>query len=75
MRCDNRRTEWLVPDDGWLTSSYCGPNGGNCVEVNLGGAGVVGLRDSKFRDGPVLLFDGRRWRDFLETAREGGFDW
>ncbi|HEX3788001.1 MAG TPA: DUF397 domain-containing protein, partial [Pseudonocardiaceae bacterium] len=37
----------VLPDGNWLRSTFCGPNGGNCVEVNLGVAGVVGVRDSK----------------------------
>ena len=38
----------------WRKSSYSGSNGGNCVEL-AGVGGVVGVRDSKDPDGPVLL--------------------
>lgn len=62
------------PSDAWRTASFCGPNGGNCVEVNLGVAGVAGLRDSKLVAGPVLAFDGAEWAAFLSEAKSSRFD-
>jgi hypothetical protein len=62
------------PDNTWQTASFCGPNGGNCVEVNLGRQGHVGLRDSKRGTGPVLTFAGKEWTTFLVTTRNGSFD-
>ncbi|MEW2354429.1 DUF397 domain-containing protein [Spirillospora sp. NPDC029432] len=38
----------------WRKSSYSTSNGGNCVEL-AGAGGVVGVRDSKDPNGPVLL--------------------
>lgn len=59
-----------LPANGWRTARRCGPNGGNCVEVNLGGrAGVVGVRDTKPVDGPVLLFGAAAWSAFLSSTR------
>ncbi len=59
----------------WESPGLCGPNGGNCVEVNLGVHGVVGLRDSKLAGGgPVLVFADDEWNAFLEAARAGQFD-
>ena len=59
-----------LPVDGWR--SACGPDGGNCVEVNLAGAahmngtaGIVGIRDSKPGAGPALVFGAAGWRAFL----------
>jgi hypothetical protein len=60
-----------LPADGWRTSSRCGPNGGNCVEVNAGGSGIVGVRDTKPADSPVLVFGTTGWRCFV-TAATGG---
>lgn len=61
-----------LPADGWRISSRCGPNGGNCVEVNAGGgAGIVGVRDTKPADSPVLVFGSAGWRSFV-TAATGG---
>jgi hypothetical protein len=59
---------------GWQRSAFCGPNGGNCVEVNLRTEGLVGLRDGKLVEGPVLVFDDHEWEAFLAGARAGQFD-
>lgn len=55
------------PVDGWRSANRCGPDGGNCVEVNLGGVDddVVGIRDSKSGAGSVLVFRSAQWRSFL----------
>ncbi|GAA4860193.1 DUF397 domain-containing protein [Saccharopolyspora cebuensis] len=53
----------------WRASSYSGPEG-NCVEVGAA-PGVVGVRDSKDRDGAVLVFDRQRWSRFLAALRDG----
>ncbi|HEX6473191.1 MAG TPA: DUF397 domain-containing protein [Streptosporangiaceae bacterium] len=52
----------------WRKSTYSGGQGGNCVEV-AGGAGVVGVRDSKDPEGPALGFTPREWRDFLSAVK------
>jgi hypothetical protein len=36
--------------------------------------GVVGVRDSKDRSGPVLAFAPADWRAFLTTVRAGHHD-
>jgi hypothetical protein len=64
----------VFPADGWEASAFCGPNGGNCVQVNLSLDGLVGLRDSKLAHGPVLVFDDDEWNAFLSGARLGQFD-
>lgn len=58
---------------GWQKSFASEPNGGNCVEVNLG-AGRVGVRDTKLRDSPVLVFDAGEWQAFLVAVKAGQFD-
>jgi hypothetical protein len=63
-----------LPDDAWESSEYCGPNGGNCVEVNLGVRGLVGVRDSKPVAGPVLVFGGAGWDTFLTVTRAGRWE-
>lgn len=60
-----------LPAHGWRTSSRCGPNGGNCVEVNAGGTGIVGVRDTKPEDSPVLVFAHAGWRAFVSAATTG----
>ncbi|WP_460917165.1 Scr1 family TA system antitoxin-like transcriptional regulator [Plantactinospora veratri] len=49
----------------WRTSSRSGQNGGNCVEVADNLVGVVAVRDSKDRSGPVLRFAPAAWRAFV----------
>ncbi|HEX4700588.1 MAG TPA: DUF397 domain-containing protein [Pseudonocardiaceae bacterium] len=64
-----------LPVNGWH-SAPCGPNGGNCVEVNLAArdaAGIVGIRDSKPVAGPALVFDSARWHTFLSGAIADNF--
>ncbi|MEV0704231.1 DUF397 domain-containing protein [Saccharopolyspora sp. NPDC050389] len=56
----------------WRTSSRSNGQGGMCVEVG-GGPGIVGVRDSKDRDGAVLVFSRRRWGAFVSGLREHRF--
>jgi Domain of unknown function (DUF397) len=60
--------------DGWTRSSFCGPNGGDCLEVNGSVAGQVGLRDSKQCRGPFLIFNARGWGEFVSAVRRDEFD-
>ncbi|HVV23327.1 MAG TPA: DUF397 domain-containing protein [Pseudonocardiaceae bacterium] len=63
-----------LPADGWRSATRCGPNGGNCVEVNLARANsahVIGVRDSKPGVSPVLTFDRASWRSFLGATIRG----
>ena len=50
----------------WRSSSYSGPNGGQCVEVASVRADV-GVRDSKNPAGPALLFGRAAWSAFLRS--------
>lgn len=52
---------------GWKKSSHSGVEG-DCVEVAVAPE-VVGVRDSKDRDGDVLVFPQQRWADFLAGLR------
>src|SRR4030095_11149549 len=44
-----------------------------CVEVGLVDAKIA-VRDSKDRQGPVLLFTAHEWEAFLGGARDGEFE-
>ncbi|MET8231763.1 DUF397 domain-containing protein [Micromonospora sp. NPDC005298] len=55
----------------WRTSTRSGDNGGNCVEVATNLSGVVPVRDSKDRRGPVLLFSPSAWAAFVASVGEG----
>lgn len=52
----------------WSKSSRSGSNGGQCVEVAVEPS-VVGIRDSKSPDGPVLAFDRATFTTFLDSLK------
>lgn len=53
----------------WRKSSYSDGNGGSCVEVVDGLAGIVPVRDSKVPHGPVLLPSTAAWAAFVESIK------
>jgi len=54
----------------WRTSSYSN-NGGACVEVAGNLPGIVAVRDSKDRSGPVLVLTPTQWRELIAGIRAG----
>jgi hypothetical protein len=56
----------------WRKSTRSGDSG-NCVEV-AETVDAIGVRDSKDRTGPVLVFTPAEWRAFVEGAKRGEFD-
>ncbi len=54
-------------------STFSPPSDGGCVEVAVKD-GVIGVRDSKHREGAVLLFNAVEWDAFLKGVRAGQFD-
>ncbi|GGN29258.1 hypothetical protein GCM10011609_86150 [Lentzea pudingi] len=64
--------DWERPDAcAGKHPSACGDNGGNCIEINLGTDGIVGMRDSKLQESPILIFTDEEWAVFLQSARAG----
>lgn len=61
----------LLRTAAWRKSSYSTPSG-NCVEA-AGLADGVALRDSRFPDGPALVFTSAEWDAFLGGVRAGRF--
>jgi hypothetical protein len=55
----------------WVKSTHSVNNG--CVEVAFVD-GQVGVRDSKDREGPVLVFTANEWEAFIGGARVGEFE-
>ncbi|MFJ6480895.1 MULTISPECIES: DUF397 domain-containing protein [unclassified Streptomyces] len=55
----------------WRKSSYSNGDGGNCVEVADGLAGVVPVRDSKRPQGPVLVVTAGAWGPFVRALKAG----
>lgn len=58
------------PAGDWRKSSYSNPSG-NCVEAAELGGGVA-LRDSRFPDGPALVFTSASWDAFLCRVNDMG---
>jgi Domain of unknown function (DUF397) len=58
----------------WHKSSYSGNGGADCVEVASNLHGIIAVRDSKDRTGPVLRFTPAEWRAFTAGVRSGEFD-
>jgi hypothetical protein len=69
----NRARSGLGPPHRWKKSSLSTSNG-NCVEVAHPSSGLVGVRDSKDRSGPVLQFTPDEWTAFLDGVRNDEFD-
>ncbi|WDZ86875.1 DUF397 domain-containing protein [Micromonospora cathayae] len=57
----------------WRKSSRSDNGGASCVEVADNLPGVILVRDSKDRTGPVLSFDPSVWADFVTGTRTGIF--
>jgi hypothetical protein len=57
----------------WHKSARSGGND-NCVEVAVAANGTVGVRDTKDRTGPVLVFTPAAWNTFLTEANYGDLD-
>jgi len=55
----------------WRTSSRS--QNTNCVEIGEM-ATAIAMRDSKDREGAVLIFARERWIDFVASAKAGEFD-
>ena len=56
-----------TPTRDWFKSSRSASNAA-CVEVRLG-VDAIGVRDSKDRSGPALVFDQAAWTGFLTTLK------
>lgn len=61
----------MLPGASWHKSSYSGPNG-DCVEAAEVPVGVA-VRNSRFPDGPALLFTESEWDAFLRGVKGGDF--
>ncbi|OEU86588.1 hypothetical protein DB35_23060 [Streptomyces abyssalis] len=57
----------------WRKSTYSNGSGGNCVEVADNIPSEVPVRDSKWADGPVLLFSACDWGEFVSAVKVGRF--
>jgi hypothetical protein len=72
--CSRGLEEVRIVDESsarWRKSSFSGMNG--CVEVAFLDD-TVAVRDSKDRQGPVLVFTPAEWAAFLKGVRSGEFN-
>ncbi|MCX4640696.1 DUF397 domain-containing protein [Streptomyces sp. P9-2B-2] len=56
----------------WRKSSYSNGDGGDCVEVVDGMAGIVPVRDSKDPHGPAIVFPDTAWSTFVTAVKDTG---
>jgi len=61
----------LLRAAAWRKSSYSNPSG-NCLEAAMVPVGVA-VRNSRFPDGPALVFTGAEWDAFLRGVKDGDF--
>ena len=54
----------------WRKSTYSGGNGGQCVEVATNLPGFVAIRDSKDREGLVLVVRRQEWGVFIRGLKK-----
>ncbi|MER6816832.1 DUF397 domain-containing protein [Actinomadura nitritigenes] len=67
------RNHDLITPGTWRKSSRSNAAQDACVEVG-GGDRVVGVRDTKDRDGGTLVFGSEAWRAFAARVKAGRFD-
>lgn len=53
----------------WRKSSHSGSNGGGCIEVGRA-PGIVAVRDTQDRHGPVLAFTPGTWQAFTSKLKD-----
>ncbi|MFJ4686566.1 DUF397 domain-containing protein [Streptomyces sp. NPDC091377] len=60
-------------DVHWIKSRHSNAEG-NCVEVAPTADGGVAMRNSRFPDGPALVYTPAEMAAFLAGAKDGEFD-
>ena len=62
-----------LTDVSWQKSAHSNPNGA-CVEVALLPGGEIAFRNSRFPEGPALVYTRAEISAFLAGAKDGEFD-
>lgn len=59
----------------WRKSARSGSNGGNCVELApLPGGQEIAVRNSRFPEGPALIYTVAEIKALVEGVKDGEFD-
>ena len=58
--------------DNWRKAQRS-KNYGDCAEVS-GSDGIIAMRDSKDRQGPVIEYPAASWQAFIVSAKSGALD-
>ncbi|MEU6406781.1 DUF397 domain-containing protein [Streptomyces sp. NPDC046985] len=70
MNRDHKPSTDVAPEDAWYKSSYSDGTGNNCIEAaDL--TTRVGVRDSKDKQRPALLFPRGAWGAFVQSVSAG----
>ncbi|AKA01186.1 regulator [Streptomyces noursei ZPM] len=72
-RFDNGVPANSISDAQWLKSSISSAVG-NCVEVAALPQGDVAVRNSRYPDGPALIYTRDELKAFVAGAKSGEFD-
>ena len=62
-----------LTDANWQKSKFSNPNGA-CVEVAHQSNGEIAVRNSRFPDGPALVYTKAEIAAFLAGAKDNEFD-
>jgi len=62
-----------LPDLVWRKSARSNPSG-NCVELAELPTGEIAVRNSRYPDGPALIYTLAEITAFIDGARDGDFD-
>jgi hypothetical protein len=73
QRVENGASASSIKGVWWRKSRRSGGNG-NCVEVARLSSGEVAMRNSRFPDGPVLVYTREEIAAFLGGVKDGEFD-
>ncbi|MFD4763250.1 DUF397 domain-containing protein [Streptomyces sp. NPDC058439] len=66
----NQPSTDVAPEGAWYKSSYSDGTGNNCIEAaDL--ETQVGVRDSKDKQGPALVFPRGSWSSFVTSVSAG----
>ncbi|MBW4719061.1 DUF397 domain-containing protein [Saccharothrix obliqua] len=73
IKAHNGMSAAELPEVTWRKSARSGAKG-NCVELAELAGGEIAVRNSRFPDGPALVYTRAEIAAFVAGARDGEFD-